>query len=98
MENIVVELKTEGPFRASGTIPELRIAAEALYAPMRVVGMWEYGTGMHLCPQEERLQPCPHLLDEEDSRYEAYTLTLQRQRHANLALSFPHAGMILYLA
>ncbi len=98
MEHVVVEIKTDGPFRASETIPELRDCVEALYAPMRVVGLWEDASGMHLCPQEELGQPCPHRPEDAGSGCEAYVLTLQRRFQANLGVSFPHAGMTLYLA
>ena len=97
MEHVVVELRTDGPFRASETIPELRACAEALYAPMRVVGLWEHATGMHLCPQQDLGHPCPHRTQEGDPR-DAYALTLQRLLQANLSVSFPHAGLTLYLA
>ena len=97
MERVVVELRTDGPFRASETIPELRACAEALYAPMRVVGLWDDATGMHLCPQQDLGQPCPHRVEDGDPR-DAYALTLQRRLHANLSVSFPHAGLTLYMA
>ena len=89
MAHVVVELRTDGPFRASETIPELRACAEALYAPMRVVGLWQDDTGMHLCPQQDLGLPCPHDTDDGDPK-DAYSLTLQRRRHANLSVSFPH--------
>ena len=88
MAHVVVELRTDGPFRASETIPELRACAEALYAPMRVVGLWQDDTGMHLCPQQDLGLPCPHDTDDGDPK-DAYSLTLQRRRHANLSVSFP---------
>ncbi len=59
MERVVVEIRTEGDYRGTETVADLRNAAETLYFPIRLVGFWDRRVDMHLCPQEERQQPCP---------------------------------------
>ena len=98
MDKVVIDIETQGGVRASETIPELRAAAEALYAPMRVVGFWDQRMDLHLCPQEERKQACPHRLPQADPEYVRYSYTLQRERNANLEVVFPHAKVAVYLA
>ena len=98
MDDVVLDIKTEGGSRASEIIADLRTAAETLYYPMKVVGFWDHRADMHLCPQEERRQDCPHKLPETDPDYVDYSHTLQRDRRANLRVTFPHAGVAVYLA
>ena len=98
MDRVTVDIRTEGEMRASETVPELRAAAEALYAPMRLVGFWDGRLDIHLCPHEERKLECPHRLPESDPQYVKYAYTLQRQRKATLEVVFPHADMTVYLA
>ncbi len=97
MDRIVVDIKTEGESRASEIIADLRTAAETLYYPMRLVGFWDHRQDIHLCPQEERRQPCPHRLPVTDPGYVGYAHALQRERQANLEVFFPHAGIAIYL-
>ena len=97
MERVVVEIATDGDYRATETIADLRNAAETLYFPMRLVGFWDTRAGMHLCPQEERMQPCPHRLPEDDPAYVDYAQQLQRYRGGSLAVFFPHAEVTVYL-
>ncbi len=98
MEKITINIQSNGDTRASETIADLRNASEVLYFPMKLVGFWDHQAGMHLCPQEERRQPCPHTLPESDPARVDYATALQRERGANLELTFPHAGVVLYLS
>ncbi len=83
--------------RASEIVADLRNVAETLYFPMKLAGFWDYQADMHLCPQEERRQECPHKLPESDPRYAEYTETLQRERRASLEVFFQHANVSIYL-
>ena len=98
MERIPLDRQSNGDTRASETIADLRNAAEVLYFPMKLVGFWDHQAGMHLCPQEERRQPCPHTLPESDPARVDYATALQRERGANLELTFSHASVVLYLS
>ena len=97
LDRVVVEIKTDGEFRASETIADLRNAAETLYFPMRMVGFWDRRADLHLCPQEEREEPCPHRLPEGDLGHVDYGLHLQREMGGSLEVFFPHAGVAVYL-
>ena len=94
----MVDIQSDSGARATEIIADLRTAAETLYYPMKVVGFWDHRMDMHLCPQEERRQVCPHKLPETDPGRIEYTYTLQRERRANLEVFFPHAGIAVYLA
>ena len=98
MDRVTVNIEAEGGTRASEIIADLRTAAETLYFPMKLVGFWDHRADMHLCPQEERRQECPHRLPNADAGHLEYELTLQRERHANLVVTFPHAGIAIYLS
>ena len=97
MERVVVEITTAGDYRATETVADLRNAAETLYFPMRLVGFWDTRADAHLCPQEERKQPCPHGLPEDDPAYVDYRLQLQRDRGGSLEIFFPHAQVTVFL-
>ena len=98
MDRVTVDIEAEGGTRASEIIADLRTAAETLYFPMKLVGFWDHRADMHLCPQEERRQECPHRLPDRDAGRLDYELTLQRERRANLEVTFPHAGIAIYLS
>lgn len=87
-----------GGARASEILADLRSAAETLYFPMKVVGFWDYQADLHLCPQEERREACPHKLAADDPARVDYARTLQRERRASVEVCFPHAGVRLYLS
>jgi len=76
---------------------DLRNVSETLYYPMKLVGFRDRRQDLHLCPQEERREPCPHGLPDSDPRYVDYEIHLQRLRRANLRLDFPHADISIYL-
>ena len=98
MERVTVTIKAQGGTRASEIIADLRAAAETLYYPMTLVGFWDYRAKMHLCPQEERREACPHDLPEEDPDRVDYRMTMQRERQGHLEVFFPHAGIAVFLS
>ena len=97
MDRATIRIEVAGAARASEIIADLRTAAETLYFPMRVVGFWDNGSDLHLCPHEERRQPCPHLIPEGEPGRVDYVVSLQRERQANLEIYFEHANVSLYL-
>ena len=98
MDKTVINIESGGATRASETIADLRNAAETLYFPMKMVGFWDERLNIHLCPQEERRQECPHNLPQSNPDRVEYEHTLQRERHSNLQITFPHAGVTVYLS
>ena len=97
MNSVVVSLTTGSGYRASEVIADLRNAAETLYFPMKLVGFWDVREDVHLCPQEERRQPCTHETKGPEA-IDSYAAMLQRDRKASLEVVFPHAEVRLYLA
>lgn len=97
IDNITLAIETEGDARASEILADLRTVAETLYFPMKMVGFWDYQADIHLCPQEERRELCPHRLPEGHPDRVEYVSTLQRERRASLELHFPHAGVKMYM-
>ena len=76
MEHIEVSIRTDGAFRATEVIADLRNVAETLFNPMRLVGFWDQQAGgMHLCPQEQLGRECPHNLPPDDPRRVDYATT-----------------------
>ncbi len=98
MDSVIVDIHTESRTRASEIIADLRTVAETLYFPMKMVGFWDDHADMHLCPEEERRQECPHKYPADDPRRVEYPHTLQRQRQASLEVVFPHAEIKVYLS
>ena len=97
MDRVVIDIRTESDIRASEIVADMRNAAETLYFPMKLAGFSDSRADLHLCPQEERRQPCPHRLGSDDPNFIEYAETLQRERGASLEVVFPHAGVTLYL-
>ena len=62
IDTITVAIETDSDSRASEILADLRTVAETLYFPMKMVGFWDYAADLHLCPQEERRERCPHKL------------------------------------
>ena len=83
MDKVTIDIKTEGGSRPSEIISDLRNATEALYYPMTLAGFWDYQADLHLCPQKDRREECPHKLPAADPRYVKYTQTMQRDRNVN---------------
>ena len=98
VDRVVVNFETDSSFRASEIIADLRNVAETLYFPMKLVGFWDARADLHMCPQEERREECPHRLATSDPRHIDYSRTLQTERQANLEVVFPHAGVSIYLS
>ncbi len=98
MDRVVVNIETDGGTRASEIIADLRTTAETLYYPMTLVGFWDYQQDTHLCPQQERLKPCPHNLPDDNPHRVDYQTTMQRERQGNLEVFFPHAGIAIFLS
>lgn len=97
IDNITLAIDTESDARASEILADLRTVAETLYFPMKMVGFWDYEADIHLCPQEERRELCPHKLPANHPDQVEYVSTLQRERRASLELHFPHAGVKIYM-
>ncbi len=97
MDRVSINIETDSGIRASEIIADLRIAAETLYFPMKLVGFWDHRADMHLCPQEERREACPHKLPEGHADHVDYVHTLQRERQAGLEVMFPHADIAVFL-
>ena len=85
-------------YKATEIISDLRIVAETLYGPMKMVGFWDKQQKMHLCPFLERHQECPHNETQPDDNFPSYEKTLERERQASLAILFQHASITLYMS
>ena len=97
LEKIQVEITSDGDSRPSEIISDLRTVAEALFYPMQMCGFLDESDSMHLCPQMERRQPCPHVLNDKTINQESYRKTLERERKASLRVHYSHANISLYL-
>ena len=98
MDKVIVKIESDGTARATEIIADLRTVAETLFYPMKLVGFWDYEKDMHLCPQEERRQPCPHKMAVDHPDFTDYLTTLQRERGANIEVVFPHARVNIYIS
>ena len=56
---------------------------------MKQVGFWDYAADLHLCPQEERREMCPHKLPSDHPERVEYVSTLQRERRAEYRIELP---------
>ena len=97
MDKVTVDIKNEGVLRSTEGLSDLRIVSETLFGPMKLVGFWHSRQDMHLCPHMERRQDCPHSNDQ-NPNFVPYEKTLARERQANLAVSYPHAGITIYMS
>lgn len=98
IDKVTLTVEADGEARASEILADLRSVAETLYYPMKLVGFWDHQADMHLCPQEERREICPHNLPAGDPQRVEYVNTLQRERRASIELNFPHAGITIFLS
>lgn len=98
IDKATVAIETDSEARASEIIADLRSVAETLFYPMKLVGFWDHRANMHLCPQEERRETCPHNLPADHPNRVEYVSTLQRERRASIELNFPHAGITIFLS
>ena len=97
MDKVTIAIETDDSTRASEIVADLRNVAEALYFPMKMVGFWDYRADMHLCPQEERREICPHRPNPEGIKQVEYSYSMGRERQANLEVYFPHSNVALFL-
>ena len=98
MHRIQINIEAEGGFRATEVIADLRIVVETLFRPFKLVGFWDdQDDGMHVCPQEQLGRECLHKLPPDDPRHVDYVTTADEYMRAVLEVSFPHAGLIIYL-
>ena len=98
IERATVRIETESPFRPSEIMGDLRIVAETLYFPMRLVGFWDEAADTHMCPETEAEKPCPHALDADDPAFVPYYRSMQRYKGAAIEVAFPHAGVRMFLS
>ncbi len=98
MHRIQINIEAEGGFRATEVIADLRIVAETLFSPFKLVGFWDQqADGMHLCPQEVLGRECLHKLPQQDPRHVDYVTTADNDMRAVLEVTFSHADLFLYL-
>lgn len=98
MHRIQINIETEGGFRATEIIADLRNVVETLFNPFKLVGFWDsQADGMHLCPHEQLGRECPHKLPDDDPMHVDYFTTADNDMRAVLEVSFPHAGLLIYL-
>ncbi len=97
MDKVTIVIETEDGTRASEILADLRNVVEALYFPMKMVGFWDYRADMHLCPQEERRETCPHRTNPKRLKPIDYAYSMARERQANLEVVFPHSDVALFL-
>tara|TARA_B100000401_G_scaffold166069_1_gene111004 strand:- start:148 stop:444 length:297 start_codon:yes stop_codon:yes gene_type:complete len=98
MHEIKFNVESSGEYRPTEIMSDLRIVAETMFIPMKMVGFWDYQQDIHLCPHLEKRKDCPHTLDENDNNYESYEKTLQKERNAILSIDFPHAQIKLFMS
>jgi hypothetical protein len=98
MNHVQINIEADGGFRATEVIADLRIVAETLFSPLKLVGFWDgQANGMHLCPQEVLGRECLHKLPQEDPRHVDYVTTADNDMRAILEVSFSHASLLIYL-
>ena len=98
IDKVTLSIEIDGDARATEILADLRSVAETLFYPMKLVGFQDYKANLHLCPQEERREECPHNLPVGHPQRVEYVSTLQRERRASIELNFPHAEITIYLS
>jgi hypothetical protein len=98
VERVSVHITTEGGFRATEIMADLRNVAKTLYHPLRPISFWDVtADNAHLCPYQNRGQECLHLLPRDDPRRVAYAATVEDQMDGIVEVYFPHAQVYIYL-
>jgi len=98
MHSIQINIESEGGFRATEVIADLRNVVETLFNPLKLVGFWDdQADGMHLCPQEQLGRECLHKLPPNDPRHVDYVTTAEDDMRAVLEVSFSHASLLVYM-
>ena len=98
MDRATLNIETESAFRASEILGDLKIVAETLYFPMRVVGFWDEVADSHMCPETEIARPCPHKLAANDPSFVPIELSMERLKLAVIEVVFPHAKVRMFLS
>ena len=98
MHNIQINIESDGGFRATEVIADLRNVVETLFNPLKLVGFWDdQADGMHLCPQEQLGRECLHKLPSNDPRHVDYVTTAEDYMRAVLEVSFSHSSLLVYM-
>ena len=98
MDRATVRIETESKYRPTEIMGDLRIVAETLYFPMRLVGFWDEAADTHMCPETELARPCPHNVPEDDPSFVPYTRSMERLKQAVVEVVFPHANVRMFLS
>ncbi len=98
MDKATVRIETESKYRPTEIMGDLRIIAETLYFPMRLVGFWDEAADTHMCPETELARPCPHNVPEDDPSYVPYSRSMERLKQAVVEVVFPHANVRMFLS
>ena len=98
MDKATLRIETQSKLRPSEIMGDLRIVAETLYFPMKIVGFWDEDADMHMCPETELARPCPHKVPEDDPNFVPYTRSMQRLKQAVIEVIFPHANVRMFLS
>lgn len=97
MNTVNITIEPNAPYRATEIVADLRNVAESLYFPMKLVGFRDTRADIHLCPQEERRESCPHRTTDGSLDLASYSRSLERERQAILEVAFAHADVSVYL-
>ncbi len=97
METVNITIDPNAPYRATEIVADLRNVAESLYFPMKLVGFRDTRADIHLCPEEEKGDPCAHRTPEGSLDLASYSRSLERELQAILEVAFGHADVSIYL-
>ena len=98
IKTVVLHIETDGDYRASEIVADLRNTAEILFFPLKVVGYWDEPTGDHLCPPAFIGNECPHIQPRESPKHIPYLKMIEEELDGVLHVEFPHAEVSVYLA
>jgi hypothetical protein len=98
IKTVVLHIETDGDYRASEIVADLRNTAEILFFPLKVVGYWDSPTGDHLCPPASIGNECPHAQPHDSPKYTPYLKMIEEELNGVLHVEFPHAKVSVYLA
>jgi len=98
IKTVVLHIETDGDYRASEIVADLRNTAEILFFPLKVVGYWDGPTGDHLCPPASIGNQCPHVPSKKGANYTPYLKMIEEDLNGVLHVEFPHADVSVYLA
>ncbi len=98
MNRATIRIETNSGFRPTEIMGDLKIVAETLYFPMRLVGFWDEVEDKHMCPETQLGASCPHALPPDAPDFVPYTRSMQRLRQAAIEVAFPHAKIRMFLS